>query len=182
MEKIEMIWEKGSQTKRLYLRKLKMEDINDMFEYTSNEETCFYLKWEAHKEISQTEKFIITNLFSKPVNDILWGIESKTEKKLIGVIRMYNINFEKSSIEVSYILNDKYGGNGYMTEALLKCQEIIKEIVEIKNIYAYFVRENTASEKVMQRCGMKKDIDFSAKDIIKGKPVILNRYVKKIER
>lgn len=178
MEQIEKVWAKGTQTERLYLRKLKLEDVNDMYEYTSDEANCKYLKWDAHRNKIQTEKFIIEKIQSKPIRDILWGIELKNEKKLIGVIRIYNLDNEKSSSEISYILNNKYSGNGYMSEAVLKCQEIIK-LLGLKELHAYFVKENIASEKVMQRCGLEKDVNFCEKDVIKGKSVLLNRYIKK---
>lgn len=159
-------------TERLLLRKLSLNDIDDMYEYTSQEKTCEFLKWEPHKEKIQVEQFI-SNSFKKK-DDLLFGIQLLSQNKLIGVIRLYN--FTDNEVDISYILNFNYRGQGYMTEAVKAISQFTFKEFNVNKIYAYFQTNNIASENVMKRSGMKKDFSYSHNEKIKGKIEPIERY------
>jgi len=154
----------GCVTERLKLRPLSINDTNDMFEYTSDPITCKFLKWGPHKEINETQLFInrATCDYKNP-KDILWGIEH--DDTLIGVIRIYNIDMTNKECEISYILNRKFEGKGYMTETVRKVIMFCFEELNLLRVKAIFDFENTSSLKVMERCNMLQ-IDNSSKVII----------------
>jgi RimJ/RimL family protein N-acetyltransferase len=54
-------------------------------------------------------------------------------------------------------MNRNFTGKGYMTECISNVIECCIHKLYLKRIYANFVEGNTASEKVMQRCGMVYD-------------------------
>lgn len=173
------ICEEGLESGRLYFRKLCPDDVQDMFEYASKKETCSFLNWGPYTDITQAEGFInqqISN-YQNPT-DILFGIELKEARKLIGAIRIYNITEKRA--DISYILNPLFTGSGYMTEAVKNMIWLCFQKLQLIVVYAYFVEDNSRSEKVMINSGMQKDGSYKAYEVIKGKKKKVLRY--KIER
>lgn len=152
-ELIRTCLEQGLNTERLFLRKLRLEDAKDMFEYTSSAVTCRYLTWGPHKERDEAQAFIY-KAFKKyeAAQEILWGIEEKQDQKLIGVVRIYEL--ERQTAKVSYILNERYTGKGYMTEAIGAVIQCCFDCLEVHAVVADYVEGNEQSKRVMERCGM----------------------------
>lgn len=150
------LFDQTLNTSRLVLRKIMYSDTADMFEFTSEVEISKHLSWYPHKSLYET-KVIIERILSEYQNSIdyfSWGIILKSEEKLIGTVRLFDISFPNRRLELSYILNSNYQGNGYMTEAI---QEVFKFCLEkgFNRFQARCTINNYASEKVMLRLGMK---------------------------
>jgi len=143
-------------TERLKLRKLKKQDANDIFEYTSVREISKYLSWSAHESIEETYKFIDQTIAEYNVNKTryTWGIELVGEKKIVGVVSIFNISYVSKRVEVSYILNSNYQGQGYMSEALSGVVNFIFNEVGFIRFEARCSEDNKSSEKVMKSLGM----------------------------
>lgn len=60
------------ETERLILRKVTLDDAEDMYLYASNEEVTRYVTWDTHSSLSDTIEFI--NMFLSQY-DAPWGIE-----------------------------------------------------------------------------------------------------------
>lgn len=177
---IKKICEEGVSSERLCFRKLNIDDIQDIFECGSEEKSCRFLKWGPYTDIAQAETFAIekSHNYQNP-KDILFGIELKERKKLIGIIRIYNIMGERA--DISYILNSAFTGKGYMTESVKNIMDICFYRLGLTTVYAYFVEENICSEKVMINSGMKKDDKYEDFVVIKGEKRKLLRYKKERE-
>ena len=71
------------ETNRLLLRKLSLDDANDMYEYTSNEIVSRYVNWNPHKSIGDTKSYIHYVLQQYYLKKIApWGIQFKENNKL----------------------------------------------------------------------------------------------------
>jgi len=46
------------ETNRLVLRPLQASDLDNLFEYTQDEETARYVTWNANQTIEQAEQFL----------------------------------------------------------------------------------------------------------------------------
>jgi len=73
-------------------------------------------------------------------------------EKLIGIIN--EVDKSDELIELGYAINPMHKNHGYATMALRVC---IKELKRMgyKTIRAGYFEENTASSRVMEKCGMK---------------------------
>lgn len=86
--------------------------------------------------------------------------------KMIGFLNDCGAD-ENGTIEIGYVIHPDYQGNGYMTEAL---GAVIPELFRIgyRRVIAGFFEENTASRRVMEKCGMRRlpeeeDISYRGK-------------------
>lgn len=71
------------ETERLILRKITIEDIEDMFEYGSNEEVTKYVTWEPHQTLADTNAFIEFAL-------------NQYEKNVIALLRLGELSIKKT--------------------------------------------------------------------------------------
>jgi len=127
-----------------------------MFEYTSNPVVCKYLEWDAHTNKGQVLSFInqVIDEYENDNTTFLWGIELLNEKKLIGVLRIFDLSIRNHRGEISYILNPEYHGKGYMVESLKALFSHYFSKTDIIRVQAKCVADHKASEKVMINSGM----------------------------
>lgn len=143
------------ETKRLILRKLTLDDANDMFEYTSDEDVSKFVTWDTHKTLSDTKSFINFALQQYNLKKIApWGIELKENNKLIGTIDFVSWQTAHHTAEIGYAISKDYWGKGITTEA---CEALIQfgfTYMDLVRIQARCMKENIASQRVMEKNGM----------------------------
>lgn len=138
------------QTKRLVLAPVTIDDAPDMFEYASNPENAYYV-FETNKSLQDT-KDIIQKIF---IENGLGKYGIFLNEKLIGTIYFLNLDDRNKSAELSYVLNKKFEGHGYATEAAIKLRDIFFTKLEGERLYARHTFDNLKSMNLMARIGMK---------------------------
>ncbi|WP_270766632.1 GNAT family N-acetyltransferase [Lacticaseibacillus rhamnosus] len=138
------------QTERLVLAPVKIDDAPDMFEYASNPENAYYV-FETNKTLEDT-KDIIQKIF---IESGLGKYGIFLNEKLIGTIYFLNLDDRNKSAELSYVLNEKFEGHGYATEAAIKLRDIFFTELEGERLYARHTFDNLKSMNLMARIGMK---------------------------
>jgi ribosomal-protein-alanine N-acetyltransferase len=157
------------ETERLKFRKLTMRDAGDIFEYASVPEVTLYVSWTPHRTLADTKSFLKHVLFQYEKGiPASWGIVLKENDKLIGTGGYLWWSTEHSKAEVGYVISDKYWNKGYMTEALKKILQFGFETMNLERIEARCFIKNSASERVMQKCGMKLEGILRSSLYIKG--------------
>ncbi|WP_421385322.1 GNAT family N-acetyltransferase [Bacillus salacetis] len=144
------------ETERLILRKLSMNDKEDLFEYASEPMVSRFVPWEVHKTLSDSEEFLatITNAYEEK-RKLTWAIELKEEKKMIGTIDFVNWVPKHYRAELAYVLSHKHWGRGYMMEA---ARELIKygfQNMNLNRVEASIIIENKQSQRVLEKLGLK---------------------------
>ncbi len=143
------------ETKRLILRKLKIEDASDIFEFTKSDTITKYLTWDAHKSVETTKKFIESVLTKyKNGEPAQWVLYHKEVNKAIGIAGFITYLSEHKRAEIAFILSEAYGNKGYMTETLMQILEIGFCELNLNRIEAKCDKDNIASETVLKKIGM----------------------------
>ena len=63
---------------------------------------------------------------------------------------------ENGEVETGYGINEKYRCQGFMSEALTAISDWALNQSKVLKVIAETEKENTASHKVLQKCGFKK--------------------------
>lgn len=161
------------QTERLILRRYKSDDLQDLFEYLSDETV---VKYEPYAPMTVEE--VKDNLKWRIETNEMIAVELKGTHKMIGNVYMGNKDF--NSVEIGYVFNSSYWGNGYAYES---CNELIKSAFEkgIHRIYAECDPNNTGSWKLLEKLGFQREAHFRKNVFfVKGsdqKPVWKDTYV-----
>lgn len=158
------------ETNCLLLRKIEAEDLDDIFEFSSDLFVAYHMTWEVNKTKEETwEKFLKRALagYEKGQSGNAAIVLKKT-RKVIGTCSYIDWSNQHSSAEIGYVLNRHYWGFGYATEAV---KELIKfgfEHMQLNRIQGRCDHDNFASEKVMQKSGMSFEGILRKSEFIKG--------------
>lgn len=152
------------ESERLILRPVLLDDAEDMYEYTSDEETTRFL-YEPHKDLNQT-KSVIANYFVKESIG-KYAMVLKETGKMIGAIEFRVHDYNKSG-ELGYTLNRHYWGKGYATEAGRVILKLAFELLDLERVFAEYEVGNSASGKLLSRLGMKHEANLRRNHMVKG--------------
>jgi len=139
------------ESDRLILRPFSMDDVDDVYQYASDDIVTKYLTWPSHKSLAQTEK-VVKEFYMGRAG--IYAIELKAEHKCIGCIEL-RLCPEHDKASFGYVLNRKYWNRGYMTEALKLILELSFNKLGLNRVEATHYAGNEASGRVMEKCGMK---------------------------
>jgi ribosomal-protein-alanine N-acetyltransferase len=92
-----------------------------------------------------------------------WAVEAPGVAPFIGSVGLSRVRFEASftpAVEVAWRLHRHYWGQGYATEAARAAIDDGFSRVGLKEIVALTTLENRASQRVMERLGMTRTIEF----------------------
>lgn len=157
------------ETERLLLRKMRLEDAEDLFEYASDPEVAKYTTWVTHESLADSQRFLNFILERYPRGEFAdWGIIHKTDRKFIGTCGFAEWAIFPNCAEVGYALSRKYWGKGYVPEAVWKLLNFGFETLNLHRIEARCKVENIASARVMEKVGMKFQGIFPQQMYVKG--------------
>lgn len=145
------------ETERLILRKLKLEDAEEVFKtWTSDEEVSKYMTWTTHKSIEDTKQWLKEETENyKNIDYYNWGIMLKETGRLIGSIGSFFRKAEDNRYEIGYGVGKEYWNNGYTSEALKRVMNYLINDIKIKRFVCGHAKLNPASGAVMQKVGFK---------------------------
>lgn len=150
----ECLWIPVLETERLALRKLTSEDAGDLREWLGLDVVYKYWGHPAGKGEKNPELLFIDprpNVKRKPAHDFIWGIEHKQDKKIIGIIDVFDVENDRIGM-VGYRINPVYWNNGICSEALNRVIDFIFTETKIERLHAEADVENIASNNVLQKC------------------------------
>ena len=166
------------ETDRLILRKMTLDDAQDIFEYAKDEKISKWVTWPVHKSIDDTKKFINFVLDGYKKNKHLGFVaERKDDKKVIGTVGFNEFFYDHDKSEISYTFGTKYWGKGYATEAAKKIVAFGFNELGLNKIQAYVFVPNEASKKVLKKVGMQfEGLSRQARKNLDGKYLDLELY------
>ena len=144
------------ETERLILRRLELNDAQDIFDYGRDEEVARHVLWEPYESVSECRGYIRTMQRRYRVGDpASWGIQLKSTGRIVGTIGYMWYQEEHSSAEVGYSLARDQWNRGLMTEALTAVIRYSFESLHLNRLEAQHELTNPASGAVMKKCGMQ---------------------------
>ncbi|WP_088042961.1 GNAT family N-acetyltransferase [Bacillus sp. EAC] len=165
------------ESERIRLRKLTSHDAESLFNYASNPEVTKYVTWETHHTIEDSKQFInyVLELY-KESKIAPFAIEDKSTGKLIGTADFVSWNTNHHNGEIGYVLSPDYWGKGIVPEVVNLLLKFGFNQMNMERIQARCFVENNASERVMQKVGMKFEGISRHAMFIKGQFVDLKIY------
>ena len=142
------------QTERLTLKPYSGQDADELLDIlTMPEVTDNFMVPEMESRSCQEELVQKLISFSQVEDDkhLEYGIYLNGQ--IIGFVN--DCGIEEDEIEIGYVVHPRYQGRGYATEAV---HAVITELREMgfRKIVAGYFSENTASLRVMEKCGMRQ--------------------------
>jgi ribosomal-protein-alanine N-acetyltransferase len=143
------------ETDRLRFREMHPSDAEAMFALNSDPEVVQYTGDGSFESVEATREFLENYIPGyKKYNRGRWVVELKSTGEIIGWAGL-KFHEEENVTDVGYRLYKKCWGNGYATEATKACIEYGFSVLKADRIIAHARKENVASLRVLEKCGMK---------------------------
>lgn len=150
---------KGTQmleTKRLVLRKFKLEDADNMYmNWASDPEVTRFLTWPAHTSVEITKMILNEWITHDDEHQYMWAIALKDNDEVIGNISVVKIEDEIECVHIGYCISRKWWHQGITSEAFNAVIQFLFDEVNVNRIEARHDVLNENSGKVMKKCGLQ---------------------------
>lgn len=158
------------ESERLILKNITENHLEDFFEYRSIPELATYQTWESFDR-QEALDYIIKFKDSVPGIPGEWaffGMFLKSNGKLIGDCSIKTQVDEPRNGEIGGTLSKTYQGQGFAHEAFTTLVDFAFSKMDLHRIIGIADARNTASIKLMERLGMRKEGHFIQNIWFKG--------------
>ncbi|MCM3164939.1 GNAT family N-acetyltransferase [Metabacillus litoralis] len=158
------------ETNRLILRKININDLDDIYEFSSDPKVAHHMTWEVNKTKEETLHNFVSIVIEKykTGQSADWAIVHKESNKVIGTCSFVDWSNNNQKAEIGYVLNRNYWGQGLVSEAIKVVIKFGFEILELNRIEGGCDTDNIGSEKVMLKAGFKYEGTLRKNEYIKG--------------
>lgn len=144
------------ETDRLMLREIRNEDFDELYRMNSDPEVMKYVGDGTTRNYDQMEKeidMLMSHYIRKPGLGI-WATILKGNKKFVGASGLVYYD-NTTEIEIGYRMLKEYWNKGYATEASYGLLNYGFATLKLAKIVSSAHVDNIASQRVMQKIGMK---------------------------
>ncbi len=158
-------------TERLLLRSFHDSDVETFAAYRSDPEVARYQSWDAPYSVKWAKAFIEEMKNTRPATPGKWyqvAIELKSSHMLIGDCAFCLLAEDARQAEIGFTLARAYQGQGYATEAVKRLLDYLFGELGLHRVRAICDAENSASAKLMERLGMRREAHWIENIWFKG--------------
>lgn len=138
------------ETQRTRLRPFQEADLYDLHAYSSRPGVGELAGWKPHASLEESEQALCANIQNPNRLAIVW----KDENRVIGHIAVHEDSEEgrEDTRELGFALHPDYHRRGIMTEVV---RRVLNSLFSdgIRHVYACCFQDNTASRRLIERCG-----------------------------
>jgi ribosomal-protein-alanine N-acetyltransferase len=140
------------------LREKQESDLQDFFNYYTDPKVNQYIVSYIPQNLEEARlelKFWQNVFYSN--DGIYFAIARKDNNQLIGSLGFSGYIRHHNRVELSYDLSKDYWRQGITNKAINAIVKYGFETMNFNRIEAFTVTENIASEKLLEKCGFKKE-------------------------
>ena len=142
------------ETERLYLRKYKLEDLENYYKLKSCKEVWTYSTFIPLKEKDEA-RLLLSNLINdrKDKKYVFMALYKRDSNEFIGEAGIIGYNPSANRCVIGYNLLPQYWNKGYATEITENLIKYAFEFLRIERVEALALQINKASCKVLEKSG-----------------------------
>jgi RimJ/RimL family protein N-acetyltransferase len=159
------------QTDRLLLRPFAATDFDALLAIQSRADVARYLYWDPRTaaEVRETldAKVRATAIVAEGDNLSLAAVLRESEE-LIGDCSLRWASAEHRQAEIGFVFHPDHHGYGYATEAAGALLALAFDELRAHRVFGRLEARNTASARVLERLGMRKEAHLVENEHVKG--------------
>lgn len=160
------------ETERLIITEFTEQMSESVYKNSLDDDTKKYIPDEVYDTIEkaqETVRFLIT-CYNKKTGPFVYPILLKDGNNIgyVQIVKMEN------DWEIGYHIAKKYTGKGYSTEAVKAFIPVILKILKPRCIYGVCLKENIASQKVLEKNNFI--IEFCGLANYQGEQKLIKKY------
>jgi RimJ/RimL family protein N-acetyltransferase len=141
------------ETQRLYLRRMTIEDAENIYLLNLDPEVIQYTGDDAFESIESAQQFLLNYDHYSKYDFGRWAVIEKNSQFFLG---WCGLKFTPKSQEydIGFRFHKKYWNQGFATEAALACIQLGFEKYKMSKIIGRARKDNTGSIKVLEKIGL----------------------------
>jgi RimJ/RimL family protein N-acetyltransferase len=159
------------RTARLILRRYTPGDLEELHAIQSRPDVTRYLYWGVRDREQARESLrlkIDATVLEKDGDSLTFAVTLPPGGRLIGDVQLNLVSREHRQGEIGYVFHPDHGGRGYATEAAEAMLRIGFEEAGLHRVVGRLDGRNTASARVLERLGMRREAHFIENEVVKG--------------
>jgi RimJ/RimL family protein N-acetyltransferase len=158
-------------TERLLLRPFEEGDLAALIEIQSRQDVVRWLYWEPRSadEVRESLRLKMTARTLAAAGDTLsFAVVLRETGELVGDCNLTWISDVHRQGEIGYVFNPRHHGHGYATEASRRLLQLGFGELALHRIIGRLETRNTASARVLERLGMRREGELVENEWVKG--------------
>ena len=147
------------ETERLVIRDFKPTDFEAVHEYSSDAENVRHMVYGPNTP-EQTKYYLevkcVEEMNAEPRMHYNFALELKSEKRVIGGISLHD-NWRRDDAIFGIIINKRYAGKGYTTEALRAVVDYAFRDLGLHRVHCVCDVRNLAVQRVFEKIGLRNE-------------------------
>lgn len=147
-------------TEHLYMAPLKIEDAGSMLEYHSDADVVRYIPWSV-RDLDMVrealDKYMTLTKLESEGDYLMLGLYRKSDDQLVGQMNAMYQSENNKLAEFGYVLNPRFMGNGYATEAARALISWIFATGNFQRVIAKMDARNQNSASLCERLGLRRE-------------------------
>ena len=148
--------------RNLYLTRISMDGLQEMYEYSRDERLYKHLEFEPFKNIDETRAYLqkLIDRMGKEINGrkyMYWFIRLIQSKKIIGSIGLADIDVDRGSATWGYAISPEHWGHGYILEAQLLIINYFFEVLKMNRFWGVTLIDNEPTISSVLAAGFQKE-------------------------
>ncbi|WP_084959681.1 GNAT family N-acetyltransferase [Thermoactinospora rubra] len=158
-------------TDRLALRPFTLEDLPAYHAYGSRPDVVRYLYWQVRDlpaSRAALEQAMTRTSLQAEGDALELAVTSRASGELLGSVLLFWRSQEHRQGEIGYVLHPDHHGHGYATEAARVMLHLGFDRLELHRVYGRLDARNTASARVLEKLGMRREAHLVHNEYVKG--------------
>lgn len=150
-------------TARLDLRLFTEDDLDALHAYSSLPEVAQFLMHgprTREETAASLERRMATTAFEKEGDGLVLAVVLRETGELLGDVLLEWVSEQHRTGEFGFVFNPAFQGRGYASEAAVEMLRLGFEELKLHRIIGRCEARNTASAKLMERLGLRREAHF----------------------
>ena len=144
------------KTPRLTITTFSQDMAQVVYENSQDDDTRRFVPDEVYNSVEEARdaiEFLISR-YESTDGPFVYPVITNNEGKNIGYVQLCKLELEdEEAWEIGYHIAKDFTGRGYATEAVKAFLPAISKKLNLKEVYGICLAENTASVRVLEKCG-----------------------------
>ena len=146
------------KTERLTITKFSQSMAQSVYENSQDEDNRRFVPDEVYESVEDAREAIefLMSRYENADGPFVYPIITNAGGKNIGYVQLCKLELDDGAWEIGYHIAKDFTGKGYATEAVKAFLPAMVQKLNLKEIYGICLAENTASVRVLEKCGFTK--------------------------
>ena len=144
------------KTERLTITTFSPDMAQSVYENSQDDDTRRFVPDEVYDSVEEAQEAIefLMSRYDSTDGPFVYPIITNDSGKNIGYVQFCKLEHDKEGAwEIGYHIAKDFTGKGYATEAVKAFLPAMAQKLNLKEVYGICLAENSASVRVLEKCG-----------------------------